>query len=140
MLKLQAAEIPTLTLVKEIAHGKALEKLSGVPFVNGQDAESRQYIADFNAGRLKALIGTTGVLGEGIDTRPCQYVIVAGLGKAKSAFMQQVGRSVRKYPGKETAKILIFKDKSHKWLANHFNAQKKILIDEYGSAPAKLEV
>ena len=83
---------PTLTLVKEINHGKALSVLSDSPFSNGEDEESRKYIELFKEARIKTLIGTTGVLGEGVDTKPAEYVIIAGLGKSKNAFMQQVGR------------------------------------------------
>ena len=140
MASLQAAEAYTLCLVKEIAHGNILSELTGIPFVNGQDEETKKYINLFNAGKIKALIGTTGVIGEGIDTKPCEYVIIAGLGKAKSAFQQQVGRGIRTYPGKESAKIIIFKDKSHKFTLTHFNTEAKLLKEEYQSKPEKLEI
>lgn len=122
---------PTLCLVREIAHGKILSELSGIPFVSGESDE-RQLISDFNSQRIQQLIATTGVMGEGIDSKPAEYIIIAGLGKAKSAFMQQVGRGVRRYPGKESCKVLIFRDASHKFLLRHFNAQCKILREEYG--------
>lgn len=129
----------TLCLVKEVAHGKLLSEATGYPFVNGTDEESRQYIEQFNKGQIKVLIGTTGILGEGVDTKPAEFIVIAGLGKAKSAFMQQIGRGVRKYPGKDSAKIIIFKDPSHKFTTRHFNEQKKILMDEYGVEPARME-
>lgn len=140
LLKLKDAEKSTLCLVKEIAHGDNLSMITGIPFVNGQDDDSRDYIRQFNNGEQTALIGTTGVIGEGIDTKPCEYVIIAGLGKAKSAFQQQVGRAVRNFSDKETAKIIIIKDSSHKFTLRHFQMQCKILIDEYGVKPTKLEV
>lgn len=131
---------PTLCLVKEVAHGETISALTGIPFVNGKDDESRDYIRQFNSGEIKALIGTNGILGEGVDSRPCEFVVIAGLGKAKSAFMQQVGRAVRTYPGKTSAKVVIVRDCSHKWTRSHFNAQKKILLDEYGVRPIKLDL
>ncbi len=79
-------------------------------------------------------------MGEGIDSRPCEFVVVAGLGKAKSAFMQQVGRAVRTFPLKETAKVFLFRDTSHKWCLKHFNEQVKILREEYGVEIKKMEV
>jgi superfamily II DNA or RNA helicase len=130
----------TLCLVKEVAHGKRLSALSGVPFANGQDEDSRQYIKQFNEGKIKALIGTTGILGEGVDTKPCEWVLIAGLGKAKSAFMQQVGRAVRSFEGKESAKVVLVRDASHKWTLKHFNEQVKVLREEYGVEPTKLEI
>lgn len=131
---------PTLCLVKEIAHGNALSDLTGIPFANGQDEASRDYIRQFSANKISALIATTGVVGEGVDTKPCEYVVIAGLGKAKSAFMQQVGRAVRRFTGKESAKVIVFKDKSHKWTISHFNTQKSILLEEYGISAIPLDL
>lgn len=132
-------DIFTLCLVREVAHGKILSDMSGAPFVSGADDDSRQFIRQFNSGGIKTLIGTTGVLGEGIDTKPAEFIIIAGLGKAKSQFMQQVGRGVRTYPGKESAKIVLFYDKSHKFTSRHFKEQAKICKEEYGIVPIKLE-
>ncbi len=140
MTNLNNAEQATLCLVKEIKHGQILSEMTGFPFVCGEDAESRDYIRQFNSGRIMALIGTVGVLGEGVDTKKAEYAIIAGLGKAKSAFMQQVGRTLRTLPGKESGKVILFKDKSHKYLTRHFNAQSTILQEEYGVIPQKLEV
>lgn len=130
----------TLCLVKEVAHGQAIADMTGFPFVHGQDDDSRQYIQDFNSGKIKVLIGTEGILGEGVDTKPCEFVVIAGLGKAKSAFMQKCGRSVRRYKDKESAKIILFRDKSHKFTLRHYKEQCTILLTEYGIKPTKLEL
>lgn len=139
LTSLQAAEASTLCLVKEIKHGELLSRLTGIPFTNGQDEESRKYIKQFNTGKIKALIGTTGVISEGVDTKACEYVIVAGLGKAKSGFMQSVGRCLRTYPGKDSGKVIIFRDSSHKFCSRHYAAQRDILRTEYGVELIKLE-
>lgn len=138
--KLRSINVSVLCLVKEVKHGQLLAAMSGVPFVSGQDEDSRVYIKEFNSGRLKTLIATTGIMGEGVDTKPCEYVIIAGLGKAKSAFMQQVGRGVRRYAEKESCKIILFKDDSHKFTSRHYKAQRAILKTEYNVIPTKLEV
>lgn len=140
LARLFAAKKSTLCLVKEVAHGQILSDMTGIPFVHGQDEESRDYIRQFNNGGLMAVIATTGMMGEGVDSRPAEFVIIAGLGKAKSQFMQQVGRVLRTYPGKETGKVIIIKDRSHKFTTKHFNEQKKILLDEYGVTVSKLEL
>lgn len=140
MLRLNAAGKSNLCLVKEIAHGQILADLTGLPFVHGQDDESRDYIHQFNNGVISGLIGTTGIMGEGVDTKPCEYVLIAGLGKAKSQFMQQVGRAVRVYQHKESAKIILFLDKSHKFSSRHYYAQRSILKEEYGIVAIKLEI
>ncbi len=139
LLALKAGKLSTLCLVKEIKHGEILSKLTGIPFANGQDEDSRQFIEEFKEGRILCLIGTTGVIGEGVDTKPCEYVVIAGLGKAKSAFMQQVGRAVRRHGSKETAKVILFRDKSHKFTLRHYEAQAKVLEEEYGSLPSKID-
>lgn len=138
---LEYNNVSTLCLVKEVKHGEILsEMMGGVPFANGKDESSRQFIQDFSKGRINMLIGTESLLGEGVDTKPCQFVIIAGLGKAKSSFMQKVGRSVRRYEGKESGKVIIFKDKSHKFTIKHFKEQCKILLEEYGVIPERLDI
>lgn len=129
----------TLCLVREVAHGKWFED-RGYTFVKGENDDNEHTIACFNNTEIGQLVATTGVFGEGVDSRPCEYVIIAGLGKAKGSFMQAVGRAVRKYPGKESAKVIIFRDASQKWPLAHFRAQVKILKEDYGVTPIKLDL
>ncbi len=140
LTKLHTASISALCLTKEVRHGKILSDILGLPFVSGEDDDSRKYIGRFNKARIKVLIATTGILGEGVDSKPAEYVVIAGLGKAKSALMQQIGRVLRTYPGKETGKVILIKDRSHRFCARHFNEQCKILLTEYGIKPIKLDV
>lgn len=139
-VRLNAERKSTLVLVKEIKHGKILAKLTGLSFANGQDEGTRHLIQKFNNEEIRVLIGTEGILGEGVDTKPCEYVIIAGLGKAKSAFMQKVGRGVRTFKDKESCKIILIKDKSHKFCNRHFNEQCAILLEEYGIKPIKIDI
>lgn len=132
--------VPTLTLVKEIKHGEALSARTGIGFANGQDGSSRMRILEFILGETVSLVGTVGVVGEGQDTKPAEYVLMAGGGKAKTQFMQNCGRALRTSPGKESGKIIIFLDKSHRWLRQHFNAQRKILLDEYNVKVIRLDI
>lgn len=137
---LNSLGISTLCLVKEIKHGENIQNLVDVDFIKGENTDNRIKILEFNLREKVTMIGTTGVVGEGTDTKPCEYVIIAGLGKSKNAFMQQVGRAVRVYPGKESAKVILFYDRSHKWTEAHFKAQVKILREEYGVKPVKLSI
>lgn len=130
----------TLCLVKEIKHGNYLSEKSAFLFANGQDDNSPLYVSKFNSGSQAVLIATEGLLGEGVDTKPCEFVIIAGLGKAKSSLMQKIGRAVRTYPGKESAKIILIYDKSHKFARLHFREQCAILKEEYNVEPIKLEI
>jgi superfamily II DNA or RNA helicase len=54
--------------------------------------------------------------------------------------MQQCGRGFRRYEDKESCKIILIKDSSHKWTKQHFKAQCKILEEEYGVIPLKINV
>lgn len=128
-----------LCLVKEISHGRILQGLTGLEFACGKDDNSTQLLNKFNEGQT-SIIGTVGVLGEGSDTRPAEWVIIAALGKSKPQFMQMIGRGLRRWNNKESCKVLIFKDTSHKWTLTHFKEQVKILKDEYGIIPVLLEI
>jgi len=138
MWALNSAEKSTLVLVKEILHGIELSG-NDFAFMQGSNDDNEYLLTKFNKGK-RLLVATTGVCGEGVDTRPAEYIVIAGLGKSKNAFMQQCGRGFRNYPGKESCKIIIFKDESHKWTKEHFRAQCKILKDEYGLIPVKLDL
>jgi superfamily II DNA or RNA helicase len=138
MKTLKESGVPTLCLVKEIQHGEILGDLTGAMFANGKEDLCREMIQLFNLQKVTDLIGTTGVIGEGVDTKPAQFVIPACGGKSKNAFMQWIGRVMRMFPGKESGKVILFRDASHKWMLQHFNAQVKILREEYGIKPVKL--
>lgn len=131
---LEDAKKSALCLVKEIEHGVRL----GFPFANGQDEESKELIKEFNNRDIYPLVGTQGILGEGVDTKPCEYVILTGLGKSKNALMQAFGRGFRNYPGKEICTIILFNDPSHKFTRSHFREQCKVLKQEYGCIPVKI--
>jgi superfamily II DNA or RNA helicase len=140
MAALYSANCRTLVLVKEIAHGRWLSSLTGAAFANGQDKESDVFLEGFNNCQLKTLIATQGYCGEGVDTKPAEWIILASEGKSKNAFMQHIGRGVRRFGDKESCKVILFKDSSHKWMKEHYKAQLKFLVDEYGVVPVKLEL
>lgn len=125
----------TLCLVKEINHG---EKLFPFPFIHGVGELRSEILKDFNSTSTKVVVGTTGVLGEGVDTKACEYVIIAGLGKSRNSIMQMVGRGFRIYSGKESCKVILVLDKSHKFTKSHFKEQCKILLEEYNVIPIKI--
>lgn len=132
----------TLCLVKEIAHGLNIQKAltTSVPFVKGENDDNREVITAFSQGHTPVIIGTTGVMGEGVDTKAAEFVIIAGLGKSKGQFMQSCGRGVRRNFNKNSCKIILFRDASHKYTLNHYNAQVRVLKEEYGVKPIKLDL
>lgn len=135
---MKAANTSTLCLVKQIEHGNVLSEMTGIPFASGIEDNSYQYLQKFNRKEIPVLIGTHGVLGEGVDTKPCEFVFIAIPIKSQNLFMQCVGRALRAYPGKESGKVVIFREPSHKWFKEAFRTQCKILKQEYGVAPAKI--
>lgn len=139
LTNLNNSKVYTLCLVKQIEHGNILKAATKIPFANGEEDNAGHLISKFNSKGLNSLIGTSGVLGEGVDTVPAEFVILTGLGKSKGQFMQMVGRGVRKCENKASCKIILFRDSSHKWTLQHFNAQVKYLREEYGIVPVKLE-
>ncbi len=136
----KAAGVHALCLVKEVRHAQALALDGDCAYVIGTDPVSRENIGRFNTGEIRQLVGTTGMIGEGCDTKPAEYLLDAAGGKSKNAFMQRVGRVLRKYPGKQSGKVILFRDRSHRWLDKHFKECCKILRDEYGIRPIKLGV
>ncbi len=147
---LASAGKSTLCLVKEIEHGERLQTLAMaanpreqaimIPFIKGENDDNAKTIDRFNIGDVDGMVGTDGVCGEGVNTRRAEFGIIAGLGKSKIRFMQQIGRLLRKYPGKTSGKVIIFRDSSHRWTLEHFRAQCRILQEEYGVKPVKLSL
>lgn len=132
--------LSTICLVKELKHGDHIAELTGFPFLHGDKEDGRIILLQFLLGESTSLIGTVGVLGEGVDSKPAEYVIVAGLGKSKNQFLQNVGRGVRRHKAKSSCKVIIFRDLSHRWTKTHFQAQVKYLEEFYGVKPSKLEI
>lgn len=87
-----------LILVDEKEHGERLRALlseAGFAVGGGKDNESLQ--REFNARRLKVLIGTS-TIGEGADTIPVDVLINLQGGASKSQTLQAAGRALRNDP------------------------------------------
>ena len=122
-----------LILVKQVNHGKELASmLPDAKFLHGhiKDSERAQIMNSFRSGKLKCLIGTS-VIGEGVDLPIANVLIMAGGGKAKSQIMQNIGRVLRLYEGKDRAIIYDFKDRDDSWLEEHSALRAEIYATEY---------
>ncbi len=127
----------TLVLCRQIDHGNAIREILSdrgydVPFAEGKSDLKDFDIDNFCKQLEPALIGTVGVLGEGVDTKPAEYGIIAGGGKAKVQLMQNLGRLFRTFPGKEHATAILVKYSGNKWLENHFKECCEHIMEEYG--------
>lgn len=133
---LDTAGKSTLILVKEVKHAENLRKLFAakgleIAVASGENDNNRELLLEFNLKHRKTLIAT-GVLGVGVDTKPCDFVILAAGGKSRPQLMQNIGRCLRTYPGKTTGTAILILDRSHKFLVKHFNEVQKALAEEYG--------
>jgi superfamily II DNA or RNA helicase len=125
-----------LTLVTQIKHGVALEKLHNARgiktvFLSGKDSsEYREKIFnDVRSGKLRHLIGTS-IADEGLDLPVIDALNMAGGGKSSVKVYQRIGRTLRNAPGKTHAEVADYKP-SVDLLAYH--TRKRISIYKHES-------
>lgn len=121
-----AAGKKLMILVDELVHGEELAKQLGLPFAQGSDKNSEKYINDFNLGKVPGLIGSEGKLGEGVDTRPVQVLIMANFVAAKGAVLQAIGRGLRLTDTKKTCLIIDYRITNSKMFARHADSRLKL--------------
>jgi len=101
-----------LILVKQIAHGKLLEKL--IPdsiFMHGSTGKrKRQKHLDIMRKGLPQITIASVIFDEGIDCKPLDTLILAGGGKSPTRALQRIGRILRPYPNKKDAIAVDFMD------------------------------
>ena len=109
-----------LILVKQIAHGKLLEKL--IPdsiFIHGSTGKKkRQKHLDIMRQGLPQITIASVIFDEGIDCKPLDTLILAGGGKSSSRALQRIGRILRPYPNKKDAIAVDFMDNC-KYMQSH---------------------
>ena len=108
-----------LVLVDEIAHGEELAKQLGVPFAKGTDADSQNYITLLNRGKIPGLVGTSGKVGEGSDTKNVDVLILADFTASKGPVIQAVGRGLRRQGTKTKCLILDYIPSGSQQLTRH---------------------
>jgi len=113
------AKKQVLILVNEVAHGEELSRQLGAAFATGKDKASQDYISDFNDKKIQCLIGTSGKISEGTDTRPVEVLIMAGFMASKGPVIQSIGRGLRKVPGKDVCIILDYMATGSSMLKRH---------------------
>lgn len=95
----------TLCLVSETQHGDELSEQLNIPFAQGDDKKSQDYVNLLNKGKIDGLIGTTGKVGEGTDTKRVDCLVMANFVASKGIVIQSIGRGLRKVDGKDTCII-----------------------------------
>ena len=109
----------TLILVDQIEHGDMISSALGISFANGRDKGSEKFIDEFNRGKIRGLVATDGLVGEGVDTRSVEVLLLANFTASKSAVLQAVGRGLRKTPEKSTCIILDYIPTASTMLTRH---------------------
>lgn len=108
-----------LVLVDQIEHGALLSSQTNLPFANGKDKDSYGLVDDLNAGTISGLIATDGIVGEGVDTRNVDVLVMANFTASKSAVLQAVGRGLRKTKTKDKCIILDYIPEGSAMLSRH---------------------
>ena len=80
------------------------EALCDPVIITGLTKDNFEKIKEFNKGNTPLLIGSN-TIGEGVNLKPVDTLILAMPDKSKPAFMQRVGRGLRNYPEKTTCEI-----------------------------------
>ena len=114
----------TLILVDQIEHGDVISSAIGIAFANGRDKGSEKLIDDFNEGKIRGLVATDGLVGEGVDTRSVEVLLLANFTASKSAVLQAVGRGLRKTETKDKCIVLDYRPMGSTMLLRH--ADKRI--------------
>lgn len=131
----------TLIIIEEFEQFMTLRNYLTVPytFVHGgatkehQDKLPEQYwecdidqaVEDFNAGKIKILIGTSAIA-TGVDTKPVGCLIYLQGGSSETQVRQAIGRGTRVVPGKKDFWVVDFKIAGSKGLERHFYNRKEI--------------
>jgi superfamily II DNA or RNA helicase len=112
-----------LCLVDEVSHGEELSKQLGIPFAQGKDKKSNDYVEQLNAGTICGLIGTDGRIGEGTDTKRVDVLILANFVASKGPVIQAIGRGLRIYGSKCECIVLDYIPQGSTMLSRHANSR-----------------
>jgi len=96
-----AKTIPTLILVDRIEHAEAIYERAGGLLLHGQLDDAGRKQAMIDAQNAPLTIGTTGLLGEGIDVSGWGHLILASPISGEGRLLQGIGRVIRPSEGKE---------------------------------------
>lgn len=101
-------------------------------YISGDDKRDtiRDAIQDFNDKKVKILVGSQ-VIGEGIDLRSTEYLIMCRGGKSTIAITQAIGRCVRLSEGKLKSTVFDFEFNGTKYLTKHLRERIKIYRNEF---------
>lgn len=96
-------------------------------YISGDDKKDviNGTIRAFNEKKIQVLIGSS-VIGEGIDVRSTDHLIMCQGGKSEIVMVQAVGRAVRLFEGKTTAFVHDFDFKGTNYMRKHLALRSEI--------------
>lgn len=96
-------------------------------YISGDDKKEviNETIKAFNDKKVRVLIGSS-VIGEGIDVRSTDHLIMCQGGKSEIVIVQAVGRGVRLFPGKSVARVHDFDFVNTKFMRKHLTQRVDI--------------
>lgn len=96
-------------------------------YISGDDSKEviNNTISDFNDKKFNILIGSS-VVGEGIDVRSTDHLLMCQGGKSEVVIVQAVGRVVRLYENKHSAIVHDFNFLNTKYMRKHYEQRLNI--------------
>jgi superfamily II DNA or RNA helicase len=101
-------------------------------YISGDNSkdEINDTIALFNDKKIRVLIGSS-VIGEGIDIRSTDHLIMCNGGKSEITMVQAAGRVLRLYEGKTKAFIHDFRFNGSKYMSKHADEREDIYVKNF---------
>lgn len=137
-------KFPCLVLIENRDQGEDLQRKLGnlgldIPFVSGTDKSSRRdeianQLSDFS---LKGAIASR-IFNEGRDIPPLGLVIIAGGGADTKTHLQQIGRVIRRFEGKQCGIIVDINDSEPYYLSYNSKTRIKAVKDNYNNSVYKV--
>jgi superfamily II DNA or RNA helicase len=107
-----------LVLSDRKAHCEAIQGLLAEMAVKSElltgdlsNAERKRVVEDLNAGKVKVLVATGQLIGEGFDCKELSTLFLATPIKFDGRLLQYLGRVLRPAPGKDRARVFDYVDK-----------------------------
>lgn len=125
---------PALVLVRTTTHGNVLTTMAGqmgmvLPFIHGGNTLAQRKAAVAKLVSQPGYLMATGIFNEGIDIPQLRGLILAAGGKSEGLLMQQMGRGLRQFMGKDGLEVVDFYDLS-KPLLPHSKERKALWESE----------
>lgn len=101
-------------------------------YISGDNSkeEINNTISAFNDKKIRVLIGSS-VIGEGIDVRSTDHLIMCQGGKSEISIVQAVGRAIRLYEGKKKAYVHDFNFDGSRYLSKHADERGEIYVRNF---------